>query len=321
MNRPRKQNRDLPACVYLKHGSYFYVKNGKWKNLGKDKKAALIQYAKLSVRQTDGVAGLLARWFDELEVADATKKNYRHAVKILSKAFSEFDPHQVTARDVMTLMHHYRKKPASANLYRNVLMGAMDVAFMEQLVERNVVRDVKPFKTATRDRYLSDAEFNAIRSKASPTLKVIMDLCYLTGQRISDVLAIKYADLTNEGIQFKQHKTKHRMVVAWSTELRKVEADAKSLHKCVRGLTLIHSRKGTPLTYSTVRTLWDRARNAAGINDATIHDMRAKAATDAEQQGLDSKKLLGHRSESSHNRYLRSKETPVATPVSIRQSN
>lgn len=318
--RPRKHNRELPPCVYLSNGSYFYVKNGKWKNLGADLKNALLKYAKLSTTPTEGVAGLMARWFDDIEVAEATQKSYRHAVKVISKAFAEFEPHEVTARDVMTFMHHFRKKPASANLYRNALMGAFDMAFMEQLVERNVVRDVKPFKTATRDRYLSDAEFNAIRAKASPTLKVIMDLCYLTGQRISDVLAIKYVDLTDDGIQFKQHKTKHRMVVAWSPELRKTVADAKALHKCLRGLTLIHSRKGTPLTYSTVRTLWDRARSAAGINDATIHDMRAKAATDAEQQGLDSKKLLGHRSESSHNRYLRSKETPVATPVKFKEA-
>jgi hypothetical protein len=45
---------------------------------------------------------------------------------------------------------------------------------------------------------------------------------------------------------------------------------------------------------------------------ADIHDIRAKAATDARAQGLDSKSLLGHASESAHLRYLRGKETPVA---------
>ncbi len=319
MNRPRKQNRDLPACVYLKHGSYFYVKRGRWINLGKDKKAALNEYAKISTAPTGGVPGLLHRWLNDIEVAHATKKNYTHAVKILSKAFAEFEPHQVTARDIMALMYHYKKMPGSANLYRTAMIGALEMAFMEQIVERNVARDVKPLRQVARDRYLSDAEFNAIKAKATPTLRVIMELCYLTGQRISDVIAIRYADLTDEGIGFKQQKTKHRMLVSWSTELIKTVADAKLLHKNLRGLTLLHTRKGTPFTYSTIRTLWDRACKAAKVDDAHIHDMRAKSATDAEQQGLDSKKLLGHRSESSHNRYLRSKETSVAEPVSFRQ--
>jgi len=321
MNRPRKQNRDLPACVYLKHGAYFFVKNGKWHNLGKDKKPALAEYAKRLVAPKDGMAGLLAEWFDEIEVAESTKKSYRHAVKVLSKIFAEFEPHHVTARDVLAMMHHYRKKPASANLYRNVLLCAMDRAFMLNIIERNVVTDVKPYPANKRDRYITDAEFVAIRGKATPTLKIIMDLCYQTGQRISDVLAIKHSDISEEGIYVLQSKTKHRMVIGWSPELRQVVADAKALHKCLRGMTLLHTRRGTPFTYSTIRTLWDRARTAAKVEDAHIHDIRAKAATDAEKQGQDSKKLLGHRSESSHNRYLRSKETPVAEPVRIRQSN
>jgi integrase len=321
MNRPRKQNRELPACVYLKHGSYFYVKNGKWHNLGKDKKTALAEYSKRLLMPNDGVAGLLAEWFSDLDVSAATRKSYRHGVKVLSKVFAEFDPHQVTARDVLAMMHHFRKKPASANLYRNVLLGAMDLAFMKNIIERNVVVDVKPYPINTRDRYITDVEFMAIRDKATPTLKVVMDLCYQTGQRISDVLAIKYSDLTDEGIYVVQSKTKHRMVIGWSPELRQVIADAKALHKCLRGMTLLHTRRGNPFTYSTIRTLWDRARSAAKVDDVRIHDIRAKAATDAEKHGQDSKKLLGHRSESSHNRYLRSKETPVAEPVSFRQSN
>lgn len=319
--RQRKHNTELPPCVYLRHGSYFYVKCGKWHNLGKDKRKAMAEYAKRLTVPQDGMGDLLNRWLDDIDVSAATKKSYRHGVKVLSGIYSEFEPHQITARDVLSMMHHFRKKPASANLYRNVLLGAMDFAFMENIIERNVVVDVKPYPVKTRDRYITDGEFKAIRDKATPTLRVIMDLCYLTGQRISDVLAVKYSDISDDGIYVRQSKTKHRMVIGWSTDLRKAVADAKSLHKCLRGMTLLHTRKGTPFTYSTVRTLWDRARNAAKVEDAHIHDIRAKAATDAERQGQDSKKLLGHKSESSHNRYLRSKETPVAEPVRIGQSN
>lgn len=315
--RHRKHNKELPPCVYLKHGSYFYVKDGKWRNLGKDRKAALNEYVKATCQPTNGMPGLIFRWFEDAEISAGTMPVYKSAVKALAKSFAEFDPHQVTARDVLALMHHYRKTPSRANLFRAVLSNVLDYGFMENSVERNVAKDVKPFKMKARDRYLSDSEFNTIRSKAKPVLQSMMDMLYLTGQRISDVISIKHSDLTDEGIVFRQQKTGHRMIVAWSDELRVAVASAKRTATNVKGMTLYSNRMGKMWSYSSINKMWLEAMRTVGIENARIHDIRAKSATDAKQQGLDSKKLLGHASESSHNRYLRSKETSVATPVSF----
>lgn len=46
-----------------------------------------------------------------------------------------------------------------------------------------------------RDRYVSDAEFQAVWEKADQTLRDAMDLALLTGQRPADVLKIKREDL------------------------------------------------------------------------------------------------------------------------------
>lgn len=319
--RPRKKDRHLPACVYLKHGAYYHVTGGKWHHLGTDLEGALEEYARRISGPRDGMPALLHRWLDGVTIAEKTRRTYAVVVNQLCKIMAEVSPDQLRARDVQAVMHHHRAKPGMANHMRTVLIGALELAFLEDRVERNVARDVRPLKTTARDRYLTDAEFMAIHEKATPTLRAIMGLCYLTGQRIGDVLAIRYADLTDEGIVFRQSKTKHRMVVQWSDDLRAVVEEARALHASLRGMTLLHTKKGTPFTYSTVRTLWDRACEYAKIEDAHIHDLRAKAATDAVSQGINSRALLGHASESSHLRYLRSKETPVAVPVqNIRQS-
>jgi len=320
MPRPKKLDRDLPSCVYRNHGAFYLVKNNKWIRLGDDLATALKEYAKRQNTPTDGMPGLLARWFDDVEIAATTRKHYGTLVRQLSKVFAEFEPWEVTARDILTYMHSLRKKPGMANHGRNVLIGALDFAFLEGTVERNVARDVRPLPTKARDRYLTTQEFDAIHAQATDTLKVVMKLCYFTGQRISDVLAIRYADLTPEGIVFRQHKTKHRMIVSWSPELREVVDQAKALHSSLKGMTLRHTRKGTPFSYFTIRTLWDRAVKASGVEDARIHDLRAKAATDTDSAGRDSKGLLGHKSESSHMRYLRSKQTPVAEPATFKKA-
>lgn len=319
MNRPRKQNRDLPACVYLKSGTYYFVKNNRWRNLGKDKKAALTEYAKLLGAPTDKMPGLVYRWLDDSDISNGSMPVYKSAAKVIAETFKEFEPYEVSARDVLAFMHHHRKKPVTANLYRAVLSNVMEYGFMENLVERNVVRDVRPFKTKARDRYLSDQEFMAVRDKASHVLRAMMDILYLTGQRISDVIAIRHADLLESGIQFRQKKTGRKMVVAWSDELRVAVAEAKKTSKNIKGMTLFSNRKGKPWAYSSIGVMWRKAAADAGVDNARIHDIRAKSATDAKNQGVDSKKLLGHQSESSHQRYLRSRENELAIPVSFRK--
>ena len=105
--------------------------------------------------------------------------------------------------------------------------------------------------------------------------------------------------------------------IAETDDLKAAVDTAKALHKCLRGLTLFHTRQGKPFADWTIRTLWSRATEAAGIADAHIHDIRAKSATDAKAQGIDSRALLGHTTEGAHNRYLRSKEVPTVRPVKV----
>jgi len=97
-------------------------------------------------------------------------------------------------------------------------------------------------------------------------------------------------------------------------------ARARALHVSVKGLTLFHRPDGSPLAYNTINGHWVEACEKAQVMNAHFHDIRAASATDARAQGLDSKALLGHTTESSHNRYLRGKEVPVATPVRGRKT-
>lgn len=41
MSRPRKHETGLPKCVFYKHGAYYFVKNGKWLSLGRDRAEAV----------------------------------------------------------------------------------------------------------------------------------------------------------------------------------------------------------------------------------------------------------------------------------------
>jgi integrase len=96
---------------------------------------------------------------------------------------------------------------------------------------------------------------------------------------------------------------------------------AKALHGNVRAFTLLHTRLGTAPAYRTIRDQWDAALAKSGVQDATLHDLRAMSATAAEAAGMNATALLGHTSPAMTRRYLRSKQTPLVHGPSFGQAS
>lgn len=314
MNRPRKHNKHLPRGMYLRHGAYFYVKKGKWLRLGADLRTALAEYASIMEAPKGGMAELIDTALVPLLKGKPanTQKSYRQAARRLKKILAEFAPDQIRGRHVAKLKAGLADTPSLANLCLTVLRGVFSYAVENQIVDSSPVLGIRAYREKKRTRLISIPEYSAIYAEASPRLQVIMDLCIRTGQRISDVLAIRRVDLTADGIRFQQQKTNAKGTIPWTSELRAVVDRAKSLHGNLTALTLLHDRRGKALKYMAVYGQWRTARRSAGIPDARIHDLRAMAATWAKKQGMNPTALLFHASPAQTVRYLRDKEEPIA---------
>ncbi len=311
--RPRKKDRHLPPCVYQRHGSYWLVRGGKWTNLGRDLPSALHAYGKAFTRPAGTMPSLIEMALESRrkQVKPSTFKLYEAAGRKLAEILQQFSPEDVTQRDIVQIRLALSSTPGVANQCLSVLRMVFNYALEHQLLDANPAIGIGRVKQAPRDRLLSTDDYERIYAKASPKLQVTMDLCFLTGQRIGDVLAIRYSDITDAGIAFRQIKTGAKLVLGWTPELRDAVDRAKALHGNVRAFTLLHGHKGKPPTYWAVRDAWDRAVAAAGVKDAHIHDIRAMSATAAEEAGINATALLGHTSPAMTKRYLRSKRTPV----------
>jgi integrase len=319
--RPRKKNRHLPPCVYNSHGAYYLVRKGVWEPLGRDLSGALAEYAR---RVADTPKGGMGELIERVLIHIAPKKSaatnmqYRQLGTKLKEILAEFSPEQVQAKHVAAIKVRYANTPFYANRLVSVLRMVFSFAVEWQIVGSNPAFGVARHAESKRQRYINDAEYAAIYAHAGERLRIIMDLCYLTGQRISDVLRLRHSDITDAGVAFKQGKTGARLVVLWSADLRATVERARTLHGNVTALTLLHNRRGKAPDYSTVKIQWDKARKAAGIEDARIHDLRAKSLTDAKRQGLDPQTLAGHTDPRMTDRYIRARETPQAEGPSFR---
>ncbi len=318
--------RDLPKRVYWKHGAFFWSdpRTGKWIRLGTTEAEARRRHAELApLPVVNGLPALIQTAEPVILAGRAknTQAQYRIALRRLRSIFAEFAVEDLKPKHVAQLRLSLAATPNMGNRILSVLRMVYDYALEQQLVDSNPCVGIKRNPERKRKRYLTDAEFLLIREHAAPRLRLMMDIAYMTGQRIGDVRSIMRRQITDEGIAFQQQKTDARLVVQWTDELRAAINAALALHGKVPGLSLFFTRgrrSGVP-SYGTVRDQWRRACEAAKIEDAWLHDLRAKAATDARRQGKDARALLGHTDDRQTDRYIRAREIPTVTgprPVS-----
>lgn len=314
MPRPRKADRHLPPCVYLKHGRYWHVVRGKWHDLGTELTTALAEYARrVEAPKGNAMHALIDRVLEHMtpKLAKSTRAQYRLAAKVLKRKLAEFEPGQVMPRHVAAVKLSMAAKPNMANRTLSLLRQVFAQAVEWQLVDSNPCIGIARLPEKKRKRLLSATEWAAIHSKADPRLRVIMQLQYLTGQRISDVLAIRRNQLTDDGIVFQQQKTGAKLLVRWSPELRATVAEANALTVHAPALTLLRGRYGKAPDYRSVALQFTHAAAAAGVLDAKLNDSRAMSATAANRQGRNAQALLGHTSAAMTARYIRERDTPA----------
>lgn len=318
------KNDGLPKCMYQKHGAYYLVRKNQWVRLSDNLHDALVEYARLtSGPDGSALAELVTNVLKDLEsekLADSSMRMYRSHAKRFLDAFVEFRPDQIRPYHIAKYLDSMKSTAGAANISLAWIRNVFKRAVRWGVVEADPSRDIERFKAQARDRYITKAEYAAIHKEAGPALQCLMDIAYLTGQRIGDCLNIRYSDISDDGILFHQQKTKAKVLVSMTPDLRDSVQKAKSLHSNVKGLTLFHKRNGSPITYSMMYQQWKKACAAAEVGNANFHDIRAAAGTDAKAEGRDSKTLLGHATDTAHKRYLRSKETPIATPNKARKA-
>ena len=173
-----------------------------------------------------------------------------------------------------------------------------------------------------KDIYIEETAFNAVYDATNQPLRDAMDMAYLTAQRPADVLKMAETDIRDGSLCVTQQKTKAKLRISIEGELAELIAritTRKSAFK-VRTLPLIVDDHGQRFTYSMLRTAFDAARKAAGIDKINFQfrDLRAKAATDKTESSGDmhqAQKQLGHSTIGMTEHYIRDRKGEKVTPT------
>lgn len=313
--------------MYFKHGAYYRVVSNKWTPLGKKYNFAIRRYADLE-SPSSSWKDLVELTFQDIyhdhdkgKLAEGTVKQYEGIRPKIVRGLGDFEPHEITQAHVRELLEMYRNTPNMRNRMLTVLRKIFEKGANLNACDFNPAYGVPRLEESKRTRLLEMGEFMAIRSQANPQTQLIMDMCYLTAQRIGDILSLQHSQIKPEGIHFKQQKTGKLLMVESTPELEAVVRDARKLHKVMCPYLFHPKGKTTPYGYKAIRDAFKRAKTKAKVEDCNLHDIRAMALTHIDAAGGDAMALAGHHSRATTERYIRDRRTTIAQGPVLRQSN
>lgn len=339
MGRKRVNNPELPRRVYLHHGTYVYRPKGSNRRipLGKSLQEALTAYAGMLAKEippspSHALTYFMDRYLTEVAAKKAprTYRDNQTEMANLRAVFGHMKPDDVTPPMVKRYIVE-RGAPVRANREK-ALLSHLYTTMIELwgVTRQNPCRGVKRNREVSRERLPELAELELFKSYCPPKYKLYVDLKLLTGLRKGDILDIELAHLTEEGLLVEPNKSQRTdqhgerrgkmRLYRWSPRLKALVDEVKALPRSPKCLYLFASRTGLRYTEKGFDANWKKymAKFKAEhpeVEHFTEHDIRATSGTEAHRRGKDAKQLLGHKSQSMTDDYLRSRRIEEVDPL------
>ncbi|WP_221795538.1 tyrosine-type recombinase/integrase [Oceanobacter mangrovi] len=300
----------LPPRVYKGRSAYEYrPKDGGVIRLASLKATAAEVIARhaeavaANVRQEYTVALMISEFFNSeafRQLKLSSQKKYQQNAKLITSVFGKMKADKVKPEHV----RQYLDKRGSlakvaANRELSFFARVYAWAYERGKVNSNPCRGVRKFTETSRDRYITDDEYQAVYKAASPDLQVIMEISYCCAARIDDVLTLTREQIRPEGIFIEQGKTGAKQIKQWTPRLKKAYEQALTVFGD-RTYHVILNSQGSRMSYRAFRDRWALALELAIKDhpaiklDFTFHDIKAKSISD---WNGDKKQFSGHKSD------------------------
>ena len=266
---------------------------------------------------------------DRLKSGDIRLNTYKQKAKPVSllreragmKLISSVD-----VRDIAQLLDEYiaAGQPRMAQVVRSVLIDVFKEAqhYGEVPPGYNPALATKqPKRKITRQR-LSLEEWQKIFDIADATHRYMgnaMLLALVTGQRLGDISKMKFSDIWEDHLHVIQEKTGSKIAIPLSLRLNAINWSLRDVIARCRDYAvspyLVHffrstsqAERGAQVKSNTLTMNFSKARDLAGIDwgdgsPATFHEQRSLSERLYKEQGIDTRKLLGHKTQQQTDRY------------------
>lgn len=251
----------------------------------------------VAVRRAQGIGGPVAAdtinaLADAYEVAWprlprklslATQTQYRRSLGTVRKAWGELNAEALRPRHVQALMDALADTPGKANNVLDALRAMCRWAMgPRELLSGDPTIGVVRFSPGEGHKPWTAEQVAVAEAEFTGTLRQAFFLALYTGQRVSDLVRLGFADIDEGGLSLRQKKTGVR---PWCPIFPELEAEMKGWDR--RPGPFLRQDNGRPVSENQLWKMFDRARrDHPALAGAVWHGLRANAVIRARQAGF-----------------------------------
>lgn len=213
-----------------------------------------------------------------------TGLDYDKYLDFFASIMGDRNPARMQRKDVIRLRDSNAEKAYFANYSLRVLRVLMEHCVDLGWCDTNPARGVPELKTEKSEREPWPRELLAEYRAACPLgtrERLVMELCVCTGQRIGDVLEMRWSNIKDGAVFVRQSKTKKELWVPILDELQ-AALDAASRHS----VYIVTNERGTNRwSYRGASAAVRKVREQIGATRYDIHSWRYNAACELLEAG------------------------------------
>lgn len=158
-------------------------------------------------------------------------------------------------------------------------------------------------------RILTKMEYRALRdaSRDDPRMAAIIEILLQTGMRISELARLQTTDTDDKQIKVGQFESHPERTIPVNLAAKKALKRYMDLRVQTKSKNIFITKTGRPLLVRNIRTAVDRYFRLAGIENATVNDLRHTFIAHQLMSGVSVvlvQKLVGHKRLSTTEKYL-----------------
>jgi len=289
--------RELPKHVYRQSNGLYFQRRG-WPSQKFQSEFGTAEfwteYAGI-LSQKDRPRKVVARNFGALidhyrksprykNLKPRTGLDYDKYLDFFCEIMGEANPAKMQRKDVIRLRDSNAEKAYFANYSLRVLRVLMEHCVDLGWRETNPARGVPEIKTAKTEREPWPRELLDVyraHCDLGTRERLVMELCVGTGQRIGDVLSMRWSNIENGAVWVRQSKTSKELWVPILPELQ-AALDAASRHS----VYILTNERGTNRwSYRGASAAIRKVREQIGAVAYDIHSWRYNAACELLEAG------------------------------------
>lgn len=219
------------------------------------------------------IGQLVTDYLASTEHADkklGTRKLYETTARKIDRLLGRFPVDDLRREDLRLVLDNEFKGAGSRNVFVSVLGILYAFAKDRDKTTLEPTRGIKPLKTGEHKAWPDSALYAGLESPHDRT-RLVVHLLYYTGQRIGDVMKMRWTDIRDGRVAVVQQKTDKRLRIRLHSVLaEELERTPK------RGLTIVTNEEGGQMTPQVVRREIKAHGEAMGLK-LVPHGLRKNA--------------------------------------------